>query len=57
MEHNVFGQNHVIVMIKEFYFLKKYVYLKVNVILLFIKWIILIVDYVEIWKVQKNIDL
>ena len=42
---------------KELYFLIIFVFQKNNVILLFIRWIIIIVDYVNIWKVQKIVDL
>jgi hypothetical protein len=56
MELNVYTQNLALVR-KGFYFLKKFVYYKVNAILPFIKWITLIADYAEIWKAQKYIDL
>ena len=56
IELNVETPN-LVVEIKDFYFLKKFVYLKANAILPFMKWMILIVDYVEIWKILKSIGL
>ena len=55
------GQNapllNIVLIINDYYFLKEFVYLKNNVILPYIKWIVHIADYVEIWKIGKNIDL
>ena len=42
---------------KELYFLIIFVFQKNNVILIFIIWIIIILDYVNILKVKKIVDL